>query len=65
MTFKDIGCHSYDYDFGITQILREINFGDSGSAKFANLKHLEALNFDFYAFFHFLKAEIVQMNKIH
>ena len=36
-------------DFSITQVLREINFGDSGSAKSAILTHLEALNFDFYA----------------
>ena len=26
---------------------------------------LEALNFDFYASFHFLKAKINQKNKIH
>ena len=53
------------HDFSITQILREINFGDSRSAKSAILTHLEALNFDFYEFLHFLKAEIYQMNKIH
>ena len=41
----------------ITQILREINFGDFGSAKFAIFTHSEALNFDFYEFLHFLKAE--------
>ena len=51
------------YDFSITQILREIIFGDSWSAKSAILTHLEALNFDFYGFFHFLKAEIYQINK--
>ena len=45
-------------DFSITQILREINFDDSGSAKSAILTHLEALNFDFNVFLHFLKAEI-------
>ena len=33
------------------QILREINFEESGSAKFAILAHLEALNFYFYEFF--------------
>ena len=38
------------HDFSITQILREIKFGDSRSAKSAILTHLEALNFDhFYA----------------
>ena len=29
------------------------------------LTHLEALNFDFYEFLHFLMAEIYQINKIH
>ena len=48
------------HDFSITQILREINFGDSRSAKSAILTHLEALNFDFYEFLHFLKAEFNQ-----
>ena len=33
-------------------------------AKSAILPLLEARNFDFYEFFHFLKAEIYQMNKI-
>ena len=54
---------SYDtvwkfHDFSITQILREINFKDFRSAKSAISTRLEALNFDFYEFFHFLKAEI-------
>ena len=35
-------------NFSITQILREINFGDSKSAKSAILTHLEALNFNFW-----------------
>ena len=48
-------------DFSITQILREINFEESGSAKSAILTHLEAVNFDFYAFLQFLKAEIYQI----
>ena len=52
-------------DFCITQILREINFEDSWSAKSAISIHLEALNFDFYEFLHFFMAEIYQMNKIH
>ena len=51
-------------DFSITQILRVINFGVSGSAKSAILTHLEALNFVFYEFLHFLKAEIDQSNKL-
>ena len=37
----------------VTQILREINFGDPRSGKYAILTHLETLNFDFYAFLHF------------
>ena len=42
------------HDFSITQILREISFANSKSAKHAILTHLEALNFDFYEFMHFL-----------
>ena len=53
------------HDFSIIKILREINFEDSRSAQLAILPHLEALNFDFCEFLHFLKAEIYQMNKIH
>ena len=49
--------------FCIIQILREINFTDSGSAKSVILTHFEALNFDFHEFLHFLKAAIYQMNK--
>ena len=51
-------------DFSITQILREINFEESGSVKSAILTHLEAVNFDFYEFLHFLMAEIYPINKI-
>ena len=50
-------------DFSNIQILREINFGDSKSAKSAILTHLEDLNFDFYEFLHFLKAENDQIRK--
>ena len=49
------------HDFFITQILREINFGDSRSAKSAILTHSEALNFDFNEISHFLKAEISKL----
>ena len=35
------------HEFAIIQILREINFGDSRSAKSAFLTHFEALNLDF------------------
>ena len=52
------------HEFSITQILREINFGDSRSAKSAVVTHLEVLNFAFYENLHFLKAEIYQSNKI-
>ena len=44
------------HDFSTTQILREINFGDLWSAKSSVLIQLEALDFDFYAFLHILKA---------
>ena len=60
----DVCCTVWKFhDFSITQILREINFGDSRSAKSAILTHLEALNFDFYGILHFLKAEIYQKDK--
>ena len=49
--------------FYITQTLRKINFGLSRSAKSTILTHLEALNFDFYEFLHFLKDEIYQTTK--
>ena len=39
------------HDFSITQILREINFWDSRSAKSAISTQLEAVNFDFHDFF--------------
>ena len=37
-------------DFAITQILREIKFGDSRSAKSTILTHLEAIDFEFRTF---------------
>ena len=42
-------------DFSATQILREVNFGESRSAKSVILTNLEALamNFDFYEILHF------------
>ena len=52
------------HEFSITQILREINFRESGSAKSAVLTNLEALNFEFYEFLHFLNAKIYQITKI-
>ena len=52
------------HEFSIPKILREINFEDSKSAKSAILPHLEARNFDFYEFLHFLKAEIYQKRQI-
>ena len=50
-------------DFCITQILCEINFVDSRSAKSAISTHFEALKFQFYEFLHFWKAKIDQTNK--
>ena len=38
-------------NFPFTQILREINFGDSRSAKYAILTHFETPNSDFYKMF--------------
>ena len=51
------------HDFSISQILREINFGDSRNAKSAILTYLEVLNVDFNEFLHFLKVEIYQISK--
>ena len=51
------------HDFSITQILREINFKDPRSAKSAIVTHLEALNFNFHEFLHFLKGENYQITK--
>ena len=51
-------------DFSVIQILRDISFGELRSAKSAILTRLEALNFAFYEFLHFLKAEIYQIIKI-
>ena len=50
-------------DFCIIEILREINFEDSRSGKTAIYSHVEASNFDFYEFLHFLEDEI-QVSKI-
>ena len=52
------------HNFSITQILREIDFGDARSAKYAIVTRSMALNFDFCEFLHFLKAQIYQINKI-
>ena len=51
------------HNFAINKTLREIDFGDSTSAKSAILSHFEPLNLDFHEFLHFWKAEIHQMNK--
>ena len=52
------------HDLSITHIYCEINFGDSRGAKSAILRHLEALNFEFYEFLHFLKAKMYQINNL-
>ena len=63
--FHTVFCTMWKFqDFSITQILREINFGDSGSVKSAILTHVEALNFDSHEFLHFLKTEIYQIKEI-
>ena len=52
------------HNFSPTQILREIDFRNSISAKSAFLTHLVALNFDLNEFLHFLKPEIYQIDKM-
>ena len=51
-------------NFSITQILREIKVAKCRYPNSATFDYLEALNFDFYAFLYFLKAEIYKINKI-
>ena len=46
------------------QILREINLGESKSAKSAISTQLESLNFDFDEFLFFYEANVYQINKI-
>ena len=49
-------CETDDYtNFSISQILREINFEESRSAKSAIVTHLEALDFNFHEFVHAFK----------
>ena len=50
--------------FSITLILLETKFGDLRGAKSAILTLLEAVNFDFDEFLHFLEAEIGQITKV-
>ena len=50
------------HDLSITQILCEIKVGESKASKIAILTHLEALNFAFYEFLHFVKADNEQIN---
>ena len=45
-------------DICVTQILSEINFGDSRSAKSAIVTDLEPFNSDLYDFLQFLNAEL-------
>ena len=53
------------HDFSITQILREINFGDSiRRTKSAIFTHFEALKLHFSEFLQLLEAETHQINKI-
>ena len=46
-------------EFSIAQILLEINFWDSRSAKSAILTHCEAQKFDQHEFLHFLNFEML------
>ena len=45
------------------RFLREINLWDSGSAKSAILTYLEALNFGFYEFLHFLSMQFTKLTQ--
>ena len=51
------------HDFFITQILREINLGDSTSAKSAISTHSDSLYFAFYEIMHFLRVKITKLTK--
>ena len=46
------------YNFTITQILRELNFGWFEKVKNCHSNHLEALNFDFWEISHFEMSKI-------
>ena len=48
----------------ITQNLWKIDFEDSRNEKSTILIHLDALNFKFFEFVHFLKTEIYQNSQI-
>ena len=50
-------------DFSITHILCENKVRESRVSKSAILINCEALNFEFYEFLHFLRAQIDQINK--
>ena len=64
MLSPKICCSVQFQNFSIIQVLREINFEVSGSAKSAVLTRLEALKLNFYEILHFFKAEIYQINRI-
>ena len=51
-------------EFFVTQILREIKFGESRGSKSAISTHSMDLNFDICEFLHFLKVQIYQIDKI-
>ena len=52
------------HNFSITQIIREINFEDSGSAKSAISTQLQAMNSAFHVFLRFLKTGSYKINKV-
>ena len=49
------------HNFSITQILREINFLDSRSAKSATITNFEATNCDFFIFFIYCKLKFTKV----
>ena len=50
--------------YSVIQIFREIKVGISSTvSKYGILTHLESLNYAFYKIWHFLNAEIYQIDK--
>ena len=49
------------HNFSPTQILREINFGDSQSAKPGNFTNLEDLNFFVMNFYNFVRLKFTKL----
>ena len=59
-TWKLFFCESRITFLSVTQIFREINFRNFRGPTTSILRYLEVLEFDFYEFLYFLKAENCQ-----